>query len=49
MLVERHKRLAGWLAVLLGVTAMLIFVKIDDGVSGRFHVRPAVRAELRSA
>jgi multidrug efflux pump subunit AcrA (membrane-fusion protein) len=48
MLTQRHKRLAGWLAVLAGVTAVLVFVKIDDRVSGRFVVRPAVRSELRA-
>ena len=48
MLTQRHKRLAGWLAVLVGVMAVLVFVKIDDRVSGRFLVRPAVRSELRA-
>ena len=48
MVLERHKRLAAWLAVLVGVTAALCLVQVEEGVQGTFLVRPRVRAELRA-
>jgi multidrug efflux pump subunit AcrA (membrane-fusion protein) len=48
MLLERHKRLGAWLAALVGITAALCLLKIDERVSGDFLVRPEVRAEVRA-
>jgi multidrug efflux pump subunit AcrA (membrane-fusion protein) len=48
MITRRHRRLAGWLVIFAGAGSALALFKIDDRASGKFVVRPAVRAELRA-
>jgi multidrug efflux pump subunit AcrA (membrane-fusion protein) len=48
MLLSRHKRTAAWLLALGGLASGLFLIEIEDWVTGPFHVRSAVRTELRA-
>jgi multidrug efflux pump subunit AcrA (membrane-fusion protein) len=48
MIAKRRKRTLLWLIGLGGLAAILCLVKIEDRASGTFHVRPTIRAEVRS-
>jgi len=48
MIRLRHKRSVMWLVVLGGLAAGLVLIQIEDWAGGAFHLRPAVRAELRA-
>lgn len=48
MFLKRHKRLTIWLAVLAGLTAILVLVPVPDRASGTFKIRAASRAEVRA-
>jgi putative peptide zinc metalloprotease protein len=48
MILHRHKRTVVWTVILVVGPAALFLVPVEDRASGPFHVRSAVRAELRA-
>jgi putative peptide zinc metalloprotease protein len=48
MLLQRRKRVVGWLLGVGGLAAVLAFVSPEERVGGPFEVWPATRAEVRA-
>lgn len=48
MFLLRRKQMIAWLLLLVAVPPVMQLVEVEDRASGPFHVRPAVRAELRA-